>query len=405
MNNIHQHILFKIKPETMNKFLMILTFATAVTITSCSGGAKDAKGDLNDKKVQLEKLKNEKTKIEGDIKKLEEELVKLDPESEKDKAKLVSVAPVTQQDFTHYIELQGRVDANDVVIVTPRGMPAQVKEIHVKKGDFVQKGQLLLKLDDAVMLQQLDGLNTQLAYAKNIYNRQKNLWDQGIGTEVQLITAKNSVDNIEKQIGTLKENWKTSFVYAPISGIADQVNIKVGEIFGAATGNGPQLQIVNSNSLKVVTDVPENYQTRVKKGSQLKISIPDAGIDSLNGVISVVGVSITSTSRAFTTEAKIPSLRGLRINQVAMVKIKDYSSPDAITIPVNVVQTDEKGKYVYVAVKEGNVMKARKKQVVVGENFGGVVEIKGNSLATTDVIITEGYQSVYDGQVITTSIK
>lgn len=386
----------------MNKLLMILMLATALLITSCSGGAKDAKGELGDKKVKLEKLKGEKIKIEGDIKKLEEEIAKLDPASQKDKAKLVSVAPVMQQDFTHYIELQGKVDASDIVIVTPRGMPAQVKEIHVKRGDLVQKGQLLLKLDDAVLLQQLDGLNTQLGYAQNIYNRQKNLWDQGIGTEVQLITAKNSVDNIEKQIATLKENWKTSFVYAPISGVADQVNIKTGEIFSGATATGPQIQIVNSGSMKVVTDVPENYQTRVRKGAKLNIHIPDAGIDSLDATITVVGVSITSTSRAFTTEAKIPSLPGLRVNQVAHVKIKDYSSPKAITIPINVVQTDEKGKYVYVAVKEGDVLKARKKQVVVGENFGGLVEIKGNSLNTTDMIITEGYQSVYDGQVVTT---
>ena len=386
----------------MNKFLMILTAATALIITSCGGGAKDAKGDLNDKKVKLEKLKSDKSKLETDIKALEEELAKLDPAS-KNKAKLVAVAPVIQQDFVHYIELQGRVDATDVVVVTPRGMPAQVRELHVKRGDQVRKGQLLLKLDDAIMLQQIEGVKTQLDYAKNIYNRQKNLWDQGIGTEVQLITAKNSVDNLERQMATLNESWKTSFVYAPISGVADQVNIKVGEIFNGVSPMGPQLQIVNSSGMKVVTDVPENYQTHVKKGSQLLISIPDAGIDTLNAVINVLGASITSTSRAFTTEAKIPSLPGLRVNQVAHVKIKDYSAPNAITIPVNVVQTDEKGKYVYVAVKEGDVMKARKKQVIVGENFGGIVEIKGSSLTATDVIITEGYQSVYDGQTIVTS--
>jgi multidrug efflux pump subunit AcrA (membrane-fusion protein) len=211
------------------------------------------------------------------------------------------------------------------------------------------------------------------------------------------------VDALEKQIATLKENWKTSFVYAPIGGIADVVNIKAGEIFNGASAMGPQLQIVNTGSLKIVTEVPENYQTRVKKGSQMKISIPDAGVDSLNAVISVMGASISNISRGFITEAKIPSLPGLRINQVAMVKIKDYNSPDAITVPLNVVQTDESGKYVYVIVKEGNVMKARKKQVILGENFNGLVEITGNSLSETDIIITEGYQSVYDGQLVTTT--
>lgn len=386
----------------MNKFLMMLTVATAVIITSCSGGAKDAKGDLNDKKVKLEKLKTDKSKLDADIKKLEDEIAKADPSARKDRAKLVSAAPVTQQDFTHYIELQGKVDASDIVVVTPRGMPAQVRQIHVKRGDVVKKGQLLLKLDDAIMLQQLEGLNTQLEYAKNIYNRRKNLWEQGIGTEVELITAKNSVDNLDRQVATLKENWRTSFVYAPISGIADVVNIKAGEIFNGVSAMGPQIQIVNTSGMKVVTEVPENYQTKVQKGSQLIISIPDAGIDSLNATISVIGASIGSTTRGFVTEAKIPSLPGLRLNQVASVKIKDYHSPNAITVPLNVVQTDEHGKYVYVIATEGDLKKARKKSVIIGENFGGVVEIKGNSLLPTDLIITEGYQTVYDGQTVTT---
>jgi membrane fusion protein (multidrug efflux system) len=393
------------KNDMKNVLQTVLAAGFLFILAACGSGSKDKKSEITEKKTKLEKLKTDRTKLDADIKSLEEEIVKLDPASRNDRAKLVSVVPVTQQDFIHYIELQGRVDADNVVVVTPRGMPAQVKEIHVKRGDRVTKGQLLLKLDDAIMLQQVDGLNTQLNYAKNIYNRQKNLWDQGIGTEVQLVTAKNNVDALEKQIATLKENWKTSFVYAPVSGIADLVNIKEGEIFSGHSGNDPQIQIVNTGSMKVVTEVPENYQTRVKKGSQLKISIPDAGIDSLDATISVLGSSITNTTRAFTTEAKIPSLPGLRLNQVALVKIKDYHSPNAITVPLNVVQSDENGKYVYVIVKEGGFTKARKKSVITGENFGGMVEIKNNSLSTADLIITEGYQSVYDGQTVTTEIK
>jgi multidrug efflux pump subunit AcrA (membrane-fusion protein) len=154
--------------------------------------------------------------------------------------------------------------------------------------------------------------------------------------------------------------------------------------------------------MKVVTEVPENYQEKVKKGSQIEVSIPDAGINNIKTTIKVVGASIASTTRGFVTEATIPSLSGLRLNQVALVKIKDYHAPNAITVPLNVVQTDEKGKYVYVVVNEGAIKKARKKSVVIGENFGGMVEIKGNSLAATDMIITEGYQAVYDGQTVTT---
>ena len=389
----------------MNKVLMIITIATAIIITACSSSAKEKKGELNDKKAKLEKLRIDRSKLDTDIKTLEQEIASLDPASQKDKARLVASAPVTQEDFTHYIELQGRVDANDIVVVTPRGMPAQVKEIYVKRGEMVKKGQLLLKLDDAILLQQMEALKTQLNFAQDIYNRQKNLWDQNIGTEVQLISAKNSVDALEKQMATLKENWKTSFVFAPISGLADMVNIKAGEIFNGFSQMGPQIQIVNTGSMKVVTEIPENYQLRVKKGSQLSISIPDAGIENFNAVISVMGASINNNSRGFITEARIPSMQNLKINQVALVKIKDYYAPNAITIPINIVQTDEKGKYVYVIVQEGNVMKARKKNVIVGENFNGKVEIKGSSLLPTDVIITEGYQSLYEGQVVTTKLQ
>lgn len=387
----------------MKKIILMTIVATGVILSGCGSGAKDKKGDIGDKKVQLEKLKKERTTLEADIRKLEDELAKLDPASQ-EKVRLVAAAPVTQQDFTHYIELQGRVDANDVVNVTPRGQPSQVKQVYVRRGDIVKKGQLLLKLDDAVMLQQVDGLNTQIDYAKNIFSRQKNLWDQGIGTEVQLITAKNNVESLEKQMATLKETWKTSFVYAPISGLADLVEIKEGEIFSGMSAAGPQLRIVNNSEMKVVTEIPENYASRVQKGSSILVIVPDVSNDSIRTVISVMGASINATSRGFVTEARLPSKAGYKINQVALIKIKDYAKANAITIPVNLVQTDESGKYVYVIIKEGNVFKARKKKVDVGETYGGTVEVK-NGLLASDQVITEGYQNVYDGQVVTTEVK
>lgn len=377
-------------------FFSVILISIAV---SCGQGAKDKKGDLGDKKVQLEKLKKDKAKLDADIKKLEDEIATLDP-STQEKTRLVSVAPVTEQDFTHYIDLQGRVDATNIVNVTPRGGPAQVRQLYVKRGDMVNKGQLLLKLDDALILQQIEGLNTQLAYAKNLYNRQKNLWDQGIGTEVQLITAKNSVDAYEKQLATLKENLSMSFVYAPVSGIADVVNIREGETFNGAL----QIQIINKSDLKVVTDIPENYANRVHQGSPVVIVIPDLNNDSIHSVISLVSSFITASSRGFTAEAKLPAKQGYRVNQIALIRIKDYSAPKAITVPINVVQTDESGKYVYVMVKEGNVFKARKKKVELGQTYNGMAEIKFG-LTTADQIITEGYQSVYDGQSVTTALK
>jgi membrane fusion protein (multidrug efflux system) len=297
--------------------------------------------------------------------------------------------------------LQGKIDADDIVYVTPRGTPAQVKELHVKKGDIVHKGQLLVKLDDAVMLQQVDALKVQQDYAENIYNRQKSLWDQGIGTEVQLITAKNNVDAVKKQISTLTETWQTSFIYSPISGVADEVNVKVGEIFNGGTPATPQIKLVNGNSLKIVTEVPENYVSRIRKGDNVEVIVPESGKPAFKSTVSLVGTSINPNTRSFTTEAKLPSDPGLKPNQLATMRIQDYQSKATITVPVNVVQTDEKGKYVYVMEKSADKMVARKKPVDIGESFAGIVEIK-NGLSGGEQLITEGYQALYDGQSVST---
>ena len=385
----------------MNKFLMILTIAAAVIITSCSGGAKDAKGDVNDKKVKLEKLKSEKTKIEAEIQTLQQEIAKLDPASVVVAPKLVAVTAVSIQPFEHYIDLQGKVDADNISYPTPRGMPGQVRALYIKKGDYVKKGQLLMKLDDAVILKQLEGLKTQKAYADDIYKRTKNLWDQGIGTEVQLKTAENNVKSLTDQINTLTESWQTTNVRSEVNGYVEQLNLRVGETFSGYAGNAPQVMIVNSSALKVVTDVPENYLDRVKKGTPVNIKLPDVNLE-FNSVISLMNQTIGVNSRSVSTEAKIPYNSNVHINQVALVRIKDYANSKAIVIPLTTLQTDENGKYVYVLATENGKKVARKKQVLVGEIYGEQIEVK-SGLNEGDQLITQGYQSLYEGQGVTTA--
>ncbi|HEY5771989.1 MAG TPA: efflux RND transporter periplasmic adaptor subunit, partial [Chitinophagaceae bacterium] len=335
----------------MNKFLMILITVTAMIITSCSGGAKEEKGDLNDKKVKLEKLKSEKTKLETEIQTLQQEITKLDPSAGVVAPKLVAVTAVTVQPFEHYIDLQGRVDADNISYLTPRGMPAQVRTLYIKKGDYVKKGQSIMKLDDAVQLRQLEGLKTQKAYADDIYKRTKNLWDQGIGTEVQLKTAENNVKSLNDQINTLTESWQMTNVKSEVNGYVEQLNLRVGETFSGFAGALPQVVIVNSSALKVVTDVPENYLDRVKKGTPVNIKLPDVNLE-FNSVISLMNQTIGLNSRSVSTEAKIPYNSNVHINQVALVRIKDYVKNNAIVIPLTTLQTDENGKYVYVLATE-----------------------------------------------------
>lgn len=384
-------------------FTVVLFIASVGLVISCGNSVKDEKAELNDKKAQLEKLKTEQKKIAGEIVELEKEIAKLDTSAGiKEKEKLVTLSILEPGKFTHYIDLQGKIDAENIAYVTPRGMGGMVTAVYVKQGQPVKKGQLLLRLDNAVEQKQIEQIQTQLNYAKDIYQRQQNLWNQNIGTEVQLLTAKNNVESLEKQLATAREQLSNANVYAQISGIADQVNIKVGETFSPQTAAMAGIRIVNTNDLKVVASVPENYLGSVGVGTNLLVTLPEQNNDTLRARVSVSGKVIDPNSRSFYIEAKIPSGKNLRPNQLAMVKIQDYSTSTAITIPVNTLQNDDKGKFVMVAVKEGTRMIARKRPVNVGELYGDRLEVK-SGLQNGDTLIVEGFQGLYDGQAITTA--
>lgn len=398
----------------MQKFIPVILITASLALASC-GSQPEGNGTLASKKTELDKLKQEQTTLADKIKALETDITKLDTSAaNNDVAKLVSTSDITTQNFSHYIDLQGRVDAEDISYVSPRFGGGQVRAIYVKRGDFVKKGQLLLKLDDALVKQQVaasrqnaEGLKTQLTLAKDVYNRRNNLWKQGIGTEIELITARTNVESLEKQIKAADESIKVqqeqqsgSNIYSDVSGVADEVNVRVGELFSGFMGNMPQIKIVNTSSLKVVTDVPENYSGKVKQGSQMVISLPDIG-KTYNTSVSVSGKVIDPNNRSFHAEAKLPSDPAIRPNQIAMVRILDYSAPNAIAIPVNTVGTDEKGKYVFVSVTEGGKLVARKRQIVVGELYNELIEVK-SGLNAGEKLITEGFQNIYDGQLLRT---
>jgi RND family efflux transporter MFP subunit len=386
------------KMNTISK-LAAVAFITIAAV-ACGSSAKENKGSANDKKVELQKLKDQQADINKRIRAIEEELAKTDTGAAAKAAKLVAITPIESQQFAHYIDLQGRVESENIVYVTPRGTGGQVNAIYVKQGDDVRKGQLLMKLDNAIAEQQIAQLKVQLELAETLYDRRKNLWDKQIGTEVELLQAKTNVDNLKKQLALLNEQAGMSNIYAPISGVADMVTIKVGEFFTAAAANMVGIRIVNKSDLKVVTQVPENYLHRVKEGAEIEITLPDLN-KTVRSRISVKGPTIDPSSRSFYIEAKIPSSKDFQPNQIALVRIQDYAASDAITIPMNTLQNDEKGKFVMVAVNENGKLIARKRPLEIGMLYGNNLEVKAG-LQPNDALITEGFQGLYEGQQITT---
>jgi len=380
-----------------NKILNIAMFAGIVFLSSCgASSSKQEDSSVAGRKAELANLKQQRDKLNTDIQRLETELSKQDS-SFGVKPKLVTITNLAIENFTHYIDLQGKITTRNIYYVSARGQAAQVKAIYVKEGDRIKKGQLIAKLDDAMVQQDLRKQEVQLDYFKDIYNRQKNLWDQKIGTEVQLIKAKNDVDNVERQIASIKEQLDYSSVFAEVSGIVETVNVHPGEFFSPTT----TISIVNPDDLKAVVEVPENYLSSVKKGTPVLIEVPDLN-KRFNSTISLVSQLINNNSRAFTAEAKIAAESDLKPNLVALVKIQDYAATNVIVVPMTALQTDESGKYVYVVAKENGKLISKKRNVTVGSVYGEKIEIR-QGLAAGDQLVSEGYQGLYDGQLITTT--
>ena len=397
-----------------NTWKMIFTLVITASLVACGSGVKDKKGELGDMKVKLEKLKKEKNGLDEQIRQLEEKIGKADPASAQ-VLKLVSVASLAPQDFSHFIEIQGKIDADQVAYVSPPGAPGVVKAIYVQNGSRVSKGQTLLKLDDAIARQQVISaqqqvaqLKVKLVQAQTVYQRRQNLWKENIGTEIEVINAKADVDALASQVrgaesavSSAQEQLNQTNVTAQISGVIEKIEVKLGETFTGMAGNTPQITIVNNSNLKITANVPENYISRVRKGDSVQVVINETA-KQYRSVIYNVGSAIDNTNRSFIAEAKLPSDPLLKPNQLATMKILDYKAKAAIVVPLNVVQTDEKGKYVYIIEKNGDKMIARKKAVTVGESYNVTTEIK-SGLTGTETIITEGYQTVYDGQAVATA--
>jgi membrane fusion protein (multidrug efflux system) len=376
----------------MKSNILFIT-ALAILLAACGGGEK--KEDLAGKKEELAKLKAEQIENEKQIKTLESEIAKLDPKKAAEaRVKPVSIDTLDPETFRHYVELQGTVDAKNNVMVTPKSGGAVVA-MYVKEGDFVKAGSIIGKVDNSLLTESMEELKTQLSLANTLYEKQKNLWDQKIGTELQYLQAKNNKESLERRMSTLNTQLSQTNIVSPMAGVVDMVNVKVGEM--ASPGMGV-VRIVNLSNLKVTAKVSDTYAASVKKGDEVIIKFPDLDKE-FKARISFVSTAVDPLSRTFTIEANLPSDKSIKPNMMANVRINDATSKNALAVDQNFVQSTEKGTIVYVAVTEGNKKIAKAREVKTGLSYNGKIEIL-SGLSAGDQLITLGYQEVSDGQPI-----
>jgi len=353
-------------------------------------GSKDG-----DKKARLEQLKKDHDKLTEEIMKLEKELTPANAVS----STLVTVETLTKKSFEHYIEVQGRIDGNDNIAVSPRNQGGTVTKILVHEGDMVAKDQVLAELDADVLKQQLTDHRNKLAFVTDLYNRQRILWDQKIGSEVQYLKAKNDMEAVQNGIATLDEQIKMSVITSPISGTVEDIPIKVGQ-FASPASPIPAFRIVNFSKAKALADVGEAYSSKVNTGDQVKIFLPDLNKE-FTEKITFASKYINPTNRTFLVEAALSSSDVVfRANMIAVLRIKDYENGAAIAIPQNYIQNSrDEGQFVFVAAEENGKKVARKRTITPYVTYNGLTEVV-HGLNEGDKIITAGFKDLYNGQPI-----
>jgi RND family efflux transporter MFP subunit len=338
-----------------------------------------------DKRQQLDKLKGERDKLNAQIASLQASLDSAGGAP----ARTVPVAVTVLQPsvFTNYIEVQGKVDADKNVTVTAE-VPAVITAIYVRTGQHVSTGETLAQLDSRVISGQIAQLQNQLAYTKNLYERQQNLWDQNIGTKVQLLTARNNYENVQKQIQVQQSQLAMYKIKAPISGVVDEVIARIGQ---AVSPGVPTFRVVNMTDLKVTGQIGESDIGLVNTGDAAEVVFPDLG-DTLHTRLSYVSKVVDPVSRAFGVEIRLPHKAAYHPNMLAVIRVVSHRDKNAIQVPISVIQHDSQGDYVYVS----DAGKARKTPVTIRHTYGGYAEIS-SGLKAGDRLITAGFEDLNEG--------
>ena len=380
------HLITKIKnikaKPTKTISLSLSLIALTIVVASCGGGKAEA---------GLAELKAKEAELKTQLAELSEQIAKLQGDSGT-KFLLVEADKLQPGIFKTYINVQGHVDAEENVSLAAE-MPGTITKIHVKPGDAVSKGQVLAETDARALQQSIADLQINADLVNQMFEKQKALWEQKIGTEVQFLQAKAQKESMDKKLAALQEQVRMTKITSPIDGTVDAVDIKLGQL--TAPGM-PAIRVVNFNNLKLKAELAESYASKVHKGAEVMIKFPDSD-DTLTARVSYSSRSISQLNRTFGIEIALDNKKEYHPNQIAVLAINDYKSPaSTFSLPVGFIKKDVKGQN-YILVAEGN--KATRRNITRGKEYNGKIEIL-EGIGANDLVITKGYEELNEGDAI-----
>lgn len=352
---------------------------------------------LTAKKAKLEELKKQQETVAFQIRELEKELTSLDPNAldEKKKGRLVTTLVAQKKAFQKFIDIQGNAESDLNVSISAEAS-GEVTSLPVMEGQKVTKGQLLLQIDDALIMRDIENNRVEFELAKTQFERQEKLWKQNIGSEMQYLQAKSRKEGLEAQTQKLQTMLDKVRIKAPVSGTVENIEVKIGETVAPGM---PLLNVVNLDEIIVKADVPERYVGSVSKGEEVTISFPALDLQRKASVTSV-GNIINPQNRTFSVEIKIPNKDNvLKANLLAVVKIIDYQNPDVITLPTRLIQHTSGDQFVFLVSNSNGEQTAKKSIVQTGASYGAETEVL-SGITAGDIVINEGAHDISEGSLL-----
>lgn len=380
---------------------IITVLIIAFLMVSCGGDKNTsveeviASNNLEQIRKKKAELDNQQLELENQLKQLSVKIKELDPQ---EKIPLITTFPAKASKFIHYVELQGNVDTKKNLVIYPE-YSGILTNVYVKEGQKVTKGQTLAKIDDGGLSQQVAQLQIQADLAKTTFERQKRLWEQSIGSEIQYLQAKSTYESQQKAVNQLQQQIGKTIIKAPFTGTIDDVITEQGSV--VAPGQTALFRIVNLDDMYIETDVPESYITSVTEGKTVQVNFPVLGT-TLDAKIRQAGSFINPANRTFKVEVAISNKeKNIKPNLTAKLKINDYTNENAILIPLSIISENAEGEqYVYtIANKKDSLATAKRTIITTGKTQGDNIEVL-SGLNSADEIVQEGARSVKDGQEV-----
>jgi membrane fusion protein (multidrug efflux system) len=364
---------------------MAIIFIVSTMIVAC--GEKGS--SIDKKKAELEKVRKEIAELQIKEKTLVSEIGETTT-----KDKLVEIQTIKKQAFSSDLKVEGTIDADQSTIATAK-VPGTVMNINIEVGSRVSKGQILASLDNSSALKGKLELEQQVAFATTVYEKQRRLWEKGVGTEIQYLSAKNQKDALEKSLSTLNNNIDMYNVKSPINGTIEAVDVKIGQI--TAPGM-PIFKVVNMSSIKVVANISEAYADKVSVGDIVTVELPDIN-QTIKAKVTFASNFIDPLNRTFRVEVKMNGIKDVKPNMVAKLNIEDYVNPKALVVPSNAIQRNENETFIMIAKIENKKTIAEKRNIIIGKANQDLTEVL-SGIEENETIIVNGFQELTTGQVV-----